>query len=330
MPACEQAGITEPSGNSLFNELMHTRDRAVGAASSRQGADKLQHRTDQELGARDARGRKHEVDFGAYRHHADAIAPKYAGKRTLPIVHHEIPKMDPKVGALMHDLGEAHPQRGAHLRAHAQLKAEGKAATSQLAARPAPAHVPGEEMAVQEEIAAAKKAARNPTYRAAFKPRPRGLFRGGNIEENVEREIAAARRGAHHHLPYGRVPGHGEAAGVCLCMCARERDACPRACLDACWTCQRVLVACESVDEWQVFPNIVACTQTCVLEFLLACKQAFVRARCSLEEGQAKHACAPVWPDTALWPVLRVHRHQAWRRASARAGSCSQRCAARR
>jgi hypothetical protein len=154
-----QAGITEPSGNSLFNELMHTRDRAIGAASSRLGADRLQHRTDQELGARDSRGKKHEVDFGAYRKHADAIAPKYAGKRTLPIVHHEIPKMDPKVGSLMHELGEAHKNRAAHLPEHAQLKGQSKAATSQLAARPFEgSRLPGEEMAVQQEIAAAKKA----------------------------------------------------------------------------------------------------------------------------------------------------------------------------
>ena len=139
---------------------MHTRDRAIGAASSREGADRLQHRTDQELGARDSRGKKHEVDFGEYRQHADEIAPKYAGKRTLPIVHHEIPKMDPKVGSLMHELGEAHKKRAAHLTQHAQLKAQGKAATSQLAARPSPSRLPGEEMAVQQEIAAAKKAVR--------------------------------------------------------------------------------------------------------------------------------------------------------------------------
>jgi len=139
---------------------MHTRDRAIGAASSREGADRLQHRTDQELGARDSRGKKHEVDFGEYRKHADAIAPKYAGKRTLPIVHHEIPKMDPKVGSLMHELGEAHKKRAAHLTQHAQLKGQVKAATSQLASRPSPGRLPGEEMAVQQEIAAAKKAVR--------------------------------------------------------------------------------------------------------------------------------------------------------------------------
>ena len=288
---------------------MHTRDRAIGAASSREGADRLQHRTDQELGARDSRGKKHEVDFGEYRKHADAIAPKYAGKRTLPIVHHEIPKMDPKVGSLMHELGEAHKKRVAHLTQHAQLKGQVKAATSQLASRPSPGRLPGEEMAVQQEIAAAKKAvrmcvcaciliynththmlvlqththahinttytyihtyiytyqARTPNYRAAFKPMPRGLFRGGTIEANVEREIAAARRGAHHHLPYGRLQGHEEAAGVlpsgmrerCLCLrffrggCGMRCSctflsaglagnyACRRACMHACYACRR-------------------------------------------------------------------------------------------
>jgi len=166
------------------------------------------------MGARNARGKKNVVDFGAYRHHADAIAPKYAGKRTLPIVHHEIPKIDSRVSSLLHDLGEAKPKRGAHARAHSKLKEgdRGKAATSQLAALPG-AGLPGEEMAVQQEIQAAKHAARNPTYRQAFAPTRReagGRFRGGRIEENVEREIAAARRPAHHHLPYGRLAGHGE------------------------------------------------------------------------------------------------------------------------
>jgi hypothetical protein len=212
------ASITEPDGHSLYNELMRTRSRAVGAATSRASADRLQHRTDEEMGARNARGKKNVVDFGAYRHHADAIAPKYAGKRTLPIVHHEIPKMDSRVSSLLHDLGEAKPKRGAHARAHSKLKEEvgrGKASTSQLAAVPGNG-LPGEEMAVQQEIQAAKHAARNPTYRQAFAPTRReagGRFRGGRIEENVEREIAAARHPAHHHLPYGRLAGHGETFG---------------------------------------------------------------------------------------------------------------------
>jgi hypothetical protein len=68
--------------------------------------------------------------------------------------------MDPKVGSLMHELGEAHKKRAAHLTQHAQLKGQGKAATSQLASRPSPGRLPGEEMAVQQEIAAAKKAVR--------------------------------------------------------------------------------------------------------------------------------------------------------------------------
>ena len=171
-------GITEPDGNSLFNDLMKTRNRAIGAESSRSGADNLQHRTDQELGARDTHGKKKDIDFGAYRRHADSIAPKYAGKRTLPIMHREIPKMDSKVNSLLHDLGEAHPDRRAHTRAHTKLK---PAATSQLASRPS-SSMPGEEIAVQQEIAAAKHAARNPSYRQAFAPSPQtNRFRGGRI-----------------------------------------------------------------------------------------------------------------------------------------------------
>ena len=213
------AGITEPDGHSLYNELMRTRSRAVGATTSRAGADRLQHRTDQEMGARNARGQKKVVDFGAYRHHADSIGPKYAGKRTLPVVHHEIPKMDSRVNNLLHSLGEAKPGRGAHNRAHAQLKEAGpmaKAATSQLAAVRGGSGLPGEEMAVQQEIAAAKHAARNPTYRQAFAPTRReagGRFRGGRIEANVEREIAAARNPAHQHLPYGRLGALSETPG---------------------------------------------------------------------------------------------------------------------
>ena len=123
-------------------------------------------------------------------------------------MHHEIPKMASKVSSLLHDLGEARPQRGEHMPAHAQLKAQ----TSQLAARPSTGE-PGEEMAVQQEIAAAKHSARNPTYRQAFARgghEAGGRFRGGRIEAKVEAEIAAARKGAVHHLPYGRAPGHGE------------------------------------------------------------------------------------------------------------------------
>jgi len=205
------AGITEPSKNSLFNELMKTRSRAVGASTSRDGANRIQHRTDQEMGARDSHGKKNVVDFGVYRKHADAIAPKYAGKRTLPIVHHEIPKLDSRVSSLLHDLGDARPKRGAHMPQHAQLKNIVKAATSQLAA------LPGEEIAVEQEIASAKHAARNPSYRQAFAPSRReagGRFRGGRIEENVEREIAAARAPSRHHLPFGRASGHGETLGT--------------------------------------------------------------------------------------------------------------------
>jgi hypothetical protein len=78
--------------------------------------------------------------------------------------------------------------------------------------------------------------ARNPDFRAAFKTTPRGLFRGGGIEANVEREIAAARRGAHYHLPYGRLPGHGEAAGVLLSG-IRERCPCLRSFVGGCERC---------------------------------------------------------------------------------------------
>jgi hypothetical protein len=152
------SGITEPTGSkSLFNELMKTRSRAVGADSSRAGADRLQQRTDKELGAVDSHGHKHALDFGAFRRHADNIAPKYAGKRTLPVMYHEIPEMDSHVGDLMHELGEAHQPKG-RVQEHAQLK-QGPTFTTQLAERARTTKaLPSEEVAVEREIASAKSA----------------------------------------------------------------------------------------------------------------------------------------------------------------------------
>ena len=112
-----QAGITEPSGGNLYNELMKTRERAVGAPATRDEASRLQvcllppspphtavfnkrgatdgmcgtlqHATDREFGSRvwgeakwkrqkgynnAAVGRQNEVDFKAYRRHADSVA----------------------------------------------------------------------------------------------------------------------------------------------------------------------------------------------------------------------------------------------------------------
>ena len=208
------AGITEPMGShEMLDSLMRTRSRAVGGESSRKGADALQRRTDKQFGANDG-GHRHE-DFAAYRHHADAVAPKYAGKRTLPVMRAEIPKMDSRVGKLMHELGEARPSRGVGA-SKRKLRGGHAVALKQQLREVGKGHLSGEEQAVRQEIEAAKRAARHVTPRPFMhRSEAGGRFRGGRIEQQVEQEIAAARAHSKHHVPYGRAVSWAKAgAGV--------------------------------------------------------------------------------------------------------------------